>query len=298
MITFHAKRGPETVKGTSRTKHIPVNGFDLHYLDAGRGDALVFVHGSLSDFRTWSAQKKFFSKRCHAVAYSRRYHYPNASPDDSSPYSADLHAEDLAGFINALGFRAVHLIGSSYGAYTSLITAVKRPELVRTLVLGEPPILSLLRDDPEGGPLLSAFLTATWTPSRKAFESNDRALGVKLFYDGVTLPGSFQKLPRSVRIRLLQNGDAMQSEMLRSGDLPSLDADVIRRINAPCLLLTGEYSPTLFVRINQLLEKLLPNAERAVISAASHSMHSDNARAYNERVMQFLSAHAQLAPQA
>ena len=32
-----------------------VNGFDMPYLDIGQGPPLVCVHGSLCDFRIWSA---------------------------------------------------------------------------------------------------------------------------------------------------------------------------------------------------------------------------------------------------
>src|SRR5215467_16408863 len=40
-----------------------------------------------------------------------------------------------------------HLIGHSYGALTALYMAYQHPELVRTLVLGEPPVMSLLEDN-------------------------------------------------------------------------------------------------------------------------------------------------------
>ncbi|MBV9668514.1 MAG: alpha/beta fold hydrolase, partial [Nitrososphaeraceae archaeon] len=33
-----------------------------------------------------------------------------------------------------------HIIGHSYGAFTALYVAYQHPEIVRTLVLGEPPI--------------------------------------------------------------------------------------------------------------------------------------------------------------
>ena len=32
-----------------------VNGYDMAYLELGRGAPLICVHGTLGDFRTWSA---------------------------------------------------------------------------------------------------------------------------------------------------------------------------------------------------------------------------------------------------
>ena len=34
---------------------LPVNGYDMAYLEVGQGPPLVCVHGTLGDFRTWSA---------------------------------------------------------------------------------------------------------------------------------------------------------------------------------------------------------------------------------------------------
>ena len=41
---------------------LPVNGFDMAYLEAGEGQPLVCVHGSLCDFRIWSSVKVRLSK--------------------------------------------------------------------------------------------------------------------------------------------------------------------------------------------------------------------------------------------
>jgi pimeloyl-ACP methyl ester carboxylesterase len=61
-----------------------------------------------------------------------------------SGYSAVVDAQDLAAFLHALHLGKVVVIGHSYGALTALFLAVKHPELVRALVLAEPPAISLL----------------------------------------------------------------------------------------------------------------------------------------------------------
>ncbi len=60
------------------------------------------------------------------------------------------YAEDLASFIRGLGLQKSHVVGSSYGAYTALVLAAMHPELVRSLTIGEPPILPWL-EGIEGG---------------------------------------------------------------------------------------------------------------------------------------------------
>jgi pimeloyl-ACP methyl ester carboxylesterase len=119
---------------------IETNGTKLEYIEKGQGTPVVFVHGSLNDLRSWNLQMEPFSKLYRAIAYSRRYHYPNAGPGDSSDYSVNLHADDLASFIRGLRLQRTHIVGSSYGAYVALVLATKNPELVRSLTTGELPI--------------------------------------------------------------------------------------------------------------------------------------------------------------
>ncbi|MEJ0066152.1 MAG: alpha/beta hydrolase [Caulobacteraceae bacterium] len=64
---------------------------ELHYIEAGIGAPVVFVHGSLSDYGYWEAQVRAFAEKYRAIAYSRRYDWPNdnrrgaATPPPSTP---------------------------------------------------------------------------------------------------------------------------------------------------------------------------------------------------------------------
>jgi len=279
------------IKSHQRTKSIRVNGVDLHYTETGKGAPVLLVHGSLSDFRTWGLQRKAFSKHYHVIAYSRRHHYPNAQTRDKAHYTPAVHADDLAAFIQARKLGAVHLIGSSYGAYVSLLMAAKHPELVRTLVLGEPPILGLLKNDARGGILLKKFLDTAWKPAVRALHAGDDESGARFFYDGISSPGSFERLPQSVRAGMMENVPAMRREARETDELFRFPRRDALKITAPSFLLSGELSPELFHRITDILEDRLPRSERAVIHGASHSMHAHRPQAYNKAVLRFLALH-------
>jgi pimeloyl-ACP methyl ester carboxylesterase len=51
---------------------VHVNDVDLANVEQGHGDPVVFVHGSLGDYRLWDAQMAPFGERYRVVAYSRR----------------------------------------------------------------------------------------------------------------------------------------------------------------------------------------------------------------------------------
>ena len=101
------------------------DGVELHYVERGKGVAVLFIHGSLGDYSTWDSQLGPFAETYRAIACSRRYNYPNTNKLRPK-HSAVVEAEDLAAFIKKLDLGKVHVIGHSYGGYAALFLAVKR----------------------------------------------------------------------------------------------------------------------------------------------------------------------------
>jgi non-heme chloroperoxidase len=268
-----------------------VNGTTLAYVEKGSGAPLFFVHGSLADFRSWGPQMEPFSWRFRVIAYSRRFHFPNAVAGAGTDYSAAGHAADLGALIREVGPGPARIVASSFGAYAALILAVREPAMVRALVIGEPPILPWLPDIPGGQERLDAFLGGAWEPARRAFAEGNREEGVRHFIDGVLGPGSYQKVPQSARAGLLANVAEIMAETTSDGFFSPLDRGEVRRLEKPVLLLNAEHSPRMFHLITDELARCLPRAVRARIPAASHSMHLDNPGVYNDSVLSFLEEH-------
>lgn len=98
-----------------QVKTLTANGVQLAYVEEGKGDTVVFVHGACGDWRTWEGVRPIIAKKYHFVALSRRYHYPNAWTDDGNNYTMAQQVEDVADFIRALNVGKVHLVGASWG---------------------------------------------------------------------------------------------------------------------------------------------------------------------------------------
>ncbi len=111
----------------------------------GDGDDVVLVHGALSWGRdTFSAQLHLADRvRLHVVD---RRGYVAAGPPVEGEVGWPVDVPDLVGLLEDLG--GAHLVGHSYGGVDALIVAGERPELVRSLVVVEPPVYDLA-DDPE-----------------------------------------------------------------------------------------------------------------------------------------------------
>jgi pimeloyl-ACP methyl ester carboxylesterase len=278
-----------------------VNGTTLEYVERGAGDAILFVHGSASDCRTWQEQLDAFARSYRAIAYSRRHHWPNAPIAEGEPYAMEQQADDLAAFIRVTGGAPVHLAGHSYGGFLGLLVALREPGLVRSLVLEEPPVVPLLASDPSspseilrllfGRPRaalsLLRFGATGIGPATAAARRGDMEEAMRRFGKAVLGPRFYDRLSPA---RLEQiRANSIQAELLGPGFSP-LDERALRRLATPTLLLTGEQSPRLFHHLADRLEELLPHAERIEIPGASHSVHEDGASSWNAAVLAFLAA--------
>lgn len=116
----------------------------LFYEEKERGRPVVFVHGIPTDYRAWSAQMEPFSKAHRAVAISRRYAAPNSRQGDLADSTVAINAADLKGFVEKLDVGRVDLVGHSYGGFVAALMVADHPSLVRSLVLVEPAISTLL----------------------------------------------------------------------------------------------------------------------------------------------------------
>ena len=269
--------------------HVDVDGARLAYTDAGRGEPLVFVHGSLEDLRIWRRLVEQFSAHYRVIAYSRRYHHPNAAPREGDPaYTASLHAADLADLIEELNLGPAHLVTSSFGGCVALALAVARPELVRSLVLAEPPLMPWLEHIPGGAPLAQAFYADAWRPAQFAFREGDSEQGVRFFLDGVIGQGAFDRLSAAGQRMLLDNAAEMRAETLSLDIFPALTCTDVTALDRPVLLLNGELSPRLFHLINSELARCLPRATQEVIPQTSHAIHVGNPVAHHAAVREFL----------
>jgi non-heme chloroperoxidase len=274
-----------------QTREVQINGLTLHYIELGQGTPVVLVHGTLEDYRTWDGQLEALSNGYRLISYSRRYHYPNEWIKDSSDFSVTIHATDLAAFIKALNLAPVHLIGHSYGAFIAFLVARDHPELIRSLTLGEPPIMPLLKTTPEGDAVLGTVITGSIATSEAFKQGNDEE-GVRRFLNGVLGEGSYQKLPPPVLKRVMDNVQELKGETLHSQDLfPPITCEDVQKVKAPTLVLDGELSPKMFRLINDMLKHCLPSVERVTIPAASHALQIENPQAFNEKVLAFVAKH-------
>lgn len=267
---------------------VRVDGVELHCVAMGSGAPVVFVHGGLADYRYWQTQLPAFSARWRAISYSRRYAFPNANRPLAPDYSPRTDAADLAGLIELVAGGPAHVVAASIGACAALFVAAERPELVRSLVVLEPPMLRWLQEIPGGLAVWREFKEDVWDAAGRAFARGDAERGVAAFIDYFLGPGGFERLPAAVRERIMQNAAELEAQTRSTEKFPMLERERVAAFRMPVLMLSGALTRPTHALVDAELERLLPHARRIVVAGASHDVWVDRAEVCREATLAFL----------
>jgi pimeloyl-ACP methyl ester carboxylesterase len=278
----------ETV-AVDRPQSIDIQGEKLHYIELGEGEPLIFIHGAISDYRVWISRMKPYSNNYHVIAYSRRYAYPNEQVfDESADYSVRVHADDLYALIKEFDLKRVNIVAHSYGAFTALLMALDHPEVVNSMVLGEPPAASLAQSTKKGQESWAAFLEDDLRPAKQDFMAENNEAALEHFVQGV-FGDDFRlsQVPPEVKEGWMDNLSELWGIAMNE-DFPPLDEVAIKSLDVPVLLLVGDISPTNLIEISEELHRLLPQSEMVLFENMNHGLYFEQPEAVDQAVMEFL----------
>jgi pimeloyl-ACP methyl ester carboxylesterase len=163
----------------------------MAYLEIGRGRPLVCVHGTLGDFRTWSAVMGPLSKKHRVIAVSLRHFFPEHWDGVGNDYLMAQHVADMIGFLERLGDGPVDLMGHSRGGHISFRVAQQRPDLLRRLVLAEPGGELDATLDPTAAPDGAAQRAARFAAGAAKVADGDVEGALKLFFETIEGDGAW-----------------------------------------------------------------------------------------------------------
>jgi len=117
---------------------IHANGVELYYELHGPENAplLVLNNGIIMNAATsWVFQTKALVRMYRVLQYDCRGQGQSDHPE--TPYTMELHADDLCTLLSALGYHKAHLAGISYGGEVAQAFALKYPERTSSLILAD-----------------------------------------------------------------------------------------------------------------------------------------------------------------
>ncbi|HMQ34897.1 MAG TPA: alpha/beta fold hydrolase [Chloroflexaceae bacterium] len=117
------------------SRFVTVGGYRLHLLEAGRGPAVLLLHGFAGSAEDWRPTGEALARMGYrAIAVDALGFGRSAKPADA-PYSLELMAGLLAALLDALGERRAALVAHSMGGKYALATALLHPARVAGLAL-------------------------------------------------------------------------------------------------------------------------------------------------------------------
>lgn len=161
----------------------------------------------------------------------------------------------------------VDLIGHSFGGVLSLLIALHRPEMVRSLSLFEPVLMAVARED---APDAHQWNRAHMDEVNAHIDAGDPAMGARLFLRVWGDGRPWDTLPEELRqsaTRLIPFIGASQPALAED------NAGIIARlgeIDVPCVLMDGGQSPGLMHVVQDGLAARMPRARRVTFDAAGH----------------------------
>lgn len=248
------------------TFRVPDDGARLHVRRGGSGEPLVLVHGSWTDADSWAFVTPALEERYDVVTYDRRGHTRSERGTASGGRRRD--EDDLAALIGRLDAGPVHLVGNSYGASIVLGLTARRPELVRSVAVHEPPLVSLL----EGDRALDEVRALTDSIVAELVHG-DVEHGVARFVEEVALgPGAWAILPEEVRAANVANVDTFL-EMLDHPGWDDLDVAALGAVDVPILLTDGDQTVPWLRGISAVLGEQVPSMRRRTLAGVGHVPH-------------------------
>jgi pimeloyl-ACP methyl ester carboxylesterase len=236
MTTKEAKSNLE------RTLKVP--GATLYYEVRGSGPLLLCISGGPTDAGMFADLAGRLADRYTVVSYDQRGHSRSALDSEPEDIPIVLHADDAANLLAAIGNGRADVYGDCGGGTIGLELVARHPELVRTLVVHEAPIMELLPD------------AAHWRSSYEDISDTYRAEGVfaamgrfraTLEEGGPKYSEDMQQTEptpeeQEMMVRMVRNFDLFIAHEIRHivGYVPDLDA--VRSASTRIVSASGENS--------------------------------------------------------
>jgi len=118
-----------------KDRYAEVNGVRLHYVEQGKGELILFLHGFPEFWYSWKDLLIDFGRDHHAVALDMRGYNLSARPESVDAYRVPLIVEDVRALAENLKVKKFILVGHDWGGVIAWAFAAQHPEMLGKLVI-------------------------------------------------------------------------------------------------------------------------------------------------------------------
>jgi pimeloyl-ACP methyl ester carboxylesterase len=265
-----ARAAPPSPRGPLRERVATVLEQRIHYVEAGRGQPMILLHGLGTTKETWSPSFGALAGEHRVYAIDQIGFGRSDKPH--LDYKIATFVDFLHGFLVAQNLGQATLVGNSLGGWIALAFAVQHPDMVDRLVLVGSAGLPWLHPAPVD--LNPASLAAT------------RALMEALVHDKdlVTEP-----IVRQAFADHLRNDDGYTIQRTFAGFASPQFVDArLGSIRAPTLVVWGREDEMIPLAAGEKLRDGIAGARLVVFDHCGHLPHVEKPAEFTRAVLEFL----------
>jgi pimeloyl-ACP methyl ester carboxylesterase len=262
---------------------VNVNGIDLEYEVIGFGEPVLLISPVIADGVLPLLSEPALTDRYQLIRYHKRGWL--GSTHTPPPVTIADHAADAAALLDHLDVPRAHLAGHSSGGSVAAQLALDYPELVHTLILLEPTVLSV-----PSGP---AFLEQAG-PVFEAYGSGDAPGAVAAFlsavsgFDWTTCKAVLEERVPGAAANAIEDADTFFGIELPALTEWTFGAEQAAAIDRPVLSVVGAQTQPLWVEIAEFLRSSLPHVEECTVEGVGHFLHMEHPEPVARAMSQFL----------
>ncbi|MGA2010877.1 MAG: alpha/beta hydrolase [Solirubrobacteraceae bacterium] len=264
---------------------VTVDGVSINYDVQGEGESLLLIPYLGADHACYAFQLPAYTEHFSCISVD----LPGSGESDcpAGPYSTETYAEQLSGFLGAIGIEQAHVAGVSLGAAVAMHLAARHPERVRSLSLHSAwdrtdaylrTILELWRALARALPTVADAVIQGIFPLCFTPEMYDQR------------PEHAQALADFVRGRPAQPLEAFLSQT--DAVLAHDGGPALGEIAAPTLVTFGAHDLVTSTRFAQPLSGGIAGSEVVVFDHLSHGGLHEDPDAFNRATVDFLLRHS------
>ena len=272
------------------SRFVEVNGLNVHYKTYGTGEPVfILLHGFGASLFSWHEVTTPLAEYGTVIAYDRPAFGLTERPLEwkgESPYSQDSQVELVIGLMDALGIEKATLVGNSAGGTVSMLTALKYPERIESLILVDPAVYA-------GGGAPAWIRPLLGTPQMRhvgpLIARQIQAQGVEFIKTAWHDPSKIPQATVDGYQKPLQVED--WDKALWELTLSSRESGLAKRVNEfnlPILVITGDNDRIVPTEQSLRLAAEIPNADLVVVPQCGHLPHEECPDEFMQAVQDFL----------
>lgn len=254
-----------------------IHGVELEVRIAGRGPAVLALHGFTGTARTWARLVDGLADERRVIVPDLLGHGRSSAPSDPARYALERQADDLAALLAALDALPADVVGYSMGARLALVLALRHPDAIRGLLLESPsPGIADDRERAQRRAADEALATLIEHDGLLAFVEAWEAQ--PLLASQAVLPEEARAALRAERLAHDPHGLAASLRGAGQGVMAPL-GDRLPVIACPALVIAGALDLAGLARARSVAASL-PDAHLEIVGGAGHAPHLERPDAF------------------